>query len=133
MCRTERPSRNRSAGFTLVEALAALAIVMVGLSAIGALANAGLRSTLNAEQHLAQISAARKIMAGLPGRNALPFGRLTGVLDNHPWRVDSTPIAATDAGRSAEWTPQGIALLVRSPSGSTMEIDTMRLRRMKTR
>jgi general secretion pathway protein I len=116
-----------------VEALAALAILMAGLAAIGALANASLRSTLTAEQHLAQVSTARKIIAGLPARNALPFGRLTGVLDGHPWRVDSAPIATTDLEQSAEWMPQGVVLLVRSPSGSTMEVDTIRLHRKKTK
>jgi general secretion pathway protein I len=128
LCRSERHSRKGSPGFTVVEALAALVVLMVCLAAIGSLASTSLRSTLEAEQHLAQVSAAQKIMAGLPGRNALPLGRLTGVLDKHPWRVDSTPIATTDLGRSAEWTPQGIALMVRSPSGSTMEVDTIRLR-----
>jgi len=116
-----------------VEALAALAILMASLAAIGALANTSLRSSLSAERHLAQVSAAREILAGLPERNALPFGRLTGVLDGHPWRVDSTPIATTDHVGSAEWIPQGIALLVSSPSGSIMEIDTIRLRKKQTR
>lgn len=115
--------------FTLLEALAALAVTMAGLAAIGALAHATLRSTLHAEQHLAQISAARRIMAGLPARNALPFGRLTGVLDGNRWRVDATQVAVTDSRQDAAWIPQGVALLVRSPSGSTIEIDTIRLRR----
>ncbi len=127
------PSRKGNAGFTLVEALAALAILLAGLAAIGSLANVSLRSTLAAEQHFAQVSTARKVIAGLPPRNALAFGRLTGVLDGHPWRVDSAPIAATDLKPSAEWIPQGLALLVRSPSGSTMEIDTIRLWRKQTK
>ena len=133
MWRSERPSRKGAAGFTLIEALAALAILMAGLAAIGALANTSLRSSLEAERHLAQVSAARKILEGLPGRNALPFGRLTGVLDNHAWRVDSTPVTTADLGRSSEWTPQGVALLVRSPSGAMLEIDTIRLRRNSIR
>jgi len=115
--------------FTLLEALAALAILTAGLAAIGALAHGTLRATLHAEQHLAQVSAVRRIIAGLPGRNALPFGRSTGVLDGNRWRVDSTLVAVTGAAGDTGWTPQGIVLLVRSPSGSTMEIDTIRLRK----
>jgi general secretion pathway protein I len=129
----ERPSRKAIAGFTLVEALAALAVLAAGLAAIGALSNTSLRASLDAQRHLAQVSAAQKILAGLPPRNALPFGRETGVLDHYSWRVDSTVLPTADAQRSAEWTPQGIALLVRSPSGSIMEIDTIRLRRTQTR
>jgi general secretion pathway protein I len=117
----------------LVEALAALAVLAAGLAAIGALSSTSLRASLDAERHLAHVSAAQKILAGLPARNALPFGRLTGVLDNYAWRIDSNALATTDPQRSAEWTPEGIALLVRSPSGSIMEIDTIRLRRMQTR
>jgi len=124
---------NETEAFTLLEALSALAILMAGLAAIGALAHVTVRSTLHAEQHLAQISAARRIIAGLPGRNALPFGRLTGVLDGNRWRVDSTPVAVTGAAGDTGWTPQGIVLLVRSPSGSTMEIDTIRLRKQPTK
>jgi general secretion pathway protein I len=124
---------NETKAFTLLEVLAALAIIMAGLAAIGALEYATLRSTLHAEQHLAQISAARRIMASLPTRKALPFGRLTGVLDGNRWRADSTRVAAEDSTRDAAWIPQGIVLLVRSPSGSTIEIDTIRLRRQRTK
>ena len=127
------PRLNNTKAFTLLEALAALAVVMVGLAAIGALAHVTLRSTLHAEQHLAQISATRRIMAGLPGRNQLPFGRSTGILDGNRWRVDATPVAVANAARDAAWIPQGVVLLVRSPSGSTIEIDTIRLRKQPTK
>ena len=128
MWRSERPSPAKTAGFTLLEALAALAIVMIGLAAIGALSNASVRSGVHAERHLAQVAAARTILSELPSRNALPFGRLTGVVDGNTWRVDATAVPTTVSG-SAEWTPQGVALLVRSPSGSIIEVDTIRLRR----
>jgi general secretion pathway protein I len=132
--RSARPSRAPEAGFTLVEALAALAVLTMGLAAIGSLTNAGVRSSLRAERHLAQVSAARAVLSELPARNVLPFGRLTGTLDGHAWRVDATAIATTaEPQRSAEWVPQGIALLVRSPSGSVVEVDTIRLRRTPTR
>lgn len=133
MWRSERPEPTTTAGFTLVEALAALAVLMVTLAAIGALANASVRSSVHAERHLAQIAAARTILSGLPGRNDLPFGRLTGVLDGYTWRADVSAIATTDSGRSSEWVPQGVTLLMRSPSGAVMEVDTIRLRRAPPR
>lgn len=133
MWRRAKLDLSETQAFTLLEALAALAIMMAGLAAIGALAHSTFRSTLHAEQHLAQISAARRIIAGLPGRNALPYGRSTGVLDGARWRVDSTPVAVTGPTGDAAWTPQGIVLLVQSPSGSTIEIDTIRLRKQPTK
>lgn len=112
-----------------MEVLAALAVLTAVLAAIGALANGSLRSSRDARQHLALVSTAQTILAGLPSRDAFPFGSSTGVLGEYRWRIDSTPIGTTDRERSAAWAPQGLALLVRSPSGATIEIDTIRLRR----
>ena len=105
----------------------ALAVTGAGLAAIGALANSSLRASLYTERHLAEIESARKIIAGMPGRDALPFGRQTGSLDAHTWRIDSAPVSTSAANGGTSWIPQSIALLVRSPSGATIEIDTIRL------
>ena len=119
---------NGAAGFTLVEALAALGVMAVGLAAIGELAAGSLSAGYRTERHIAQIAAAREIITGLPNREALAFGRLTGSLHDHQWRVDATPVStAFSAGQSVPWRPQGIALLVKSPSGATIEVDTIRL------
>ncbi len=117
------------AGFTLVEALAALAVMAAGLGAVAGLTSANLHATLNAQRHLSDLESARMIMAGLPDRNALPFGRRTGSLAARTWRIDASPVGKTVASDHSTWTPQGIALLVRSPTGATIEIDTIRLRR----
>ena len=45
-----------------------------GLSAIGALASSNVHAGLYAERHLAEIETARKIIAGMPSRRALPVG-----------------------------------------------------------
>ena len=129
MCRSKRLERSGAAGFTLLEALVALAVMGAGLAAIGTLANSSLRVGLHTERHLAEIESARKIIAGMPARNALPYGRLTGSVDAHQWRIDSAPVSTTAASGETLWTPQSIALLVRSPYGATIEIDTIRLRR----
>jgi general secretion pathway protein I len=116
-------------GFTLIEALAALAVMGAGLAAIGALANSSVRAGLYAERHLAEIETARKIIAGMPSRDALPVGRLTGALDAHDWRIDSTLIGAPAAAGDTLWTPQRIQVSIQSPSGAILKIDTIRLRR----
>ena len=65
----------------------------------------------------------------MPARDALPYGRLAGSVDSHEWRIDSAPVSTTAASGGASWTPQRIALLVKSPFGATIEIDTIRLRK----
>ena len=129
MWRPANPERRGTAGFTLIEALAALAVMGAGLAAVGTLASSSLHAGLYAERHLAEIETARKIIAGMPVREALPVGHLTGALDAHDWRIDTAPIGAAAAVGDTLWTPQRIEVSVRSPSGATLKIDTIRLRR----
>ena len=141
-CRSENREASGAAGFTLVEALAALAIMAAGLAAIAELAGGNLYAGYRTERHIAQIAVAREIVTGMPSRDALPFGVLTGSLHDHQWRIDAKPVsvafptgqsagrsAGQSAGQSASWTPQGIVLLVKSPTGAMIEIDTIRLRK----
>jgi general secretion pathway protein I len=133
LCRPANPETRGLAGFTLIEALAALAVLGAGLAAIGPLASSSLRAGLYAERHLAEVETARKIIAGMPTREALPVGRLTGALDAHDWRINSTLIGVPVAVGDSVWTPQRIEVLVRAPSGAMLEIDTIRLRRQATK
>lgn len=129
MCQPANPEARAIAGFTLIEALAALAVMGAGLAAIGSLASSSMHAGLYAERHLAEIETARKIIAGMPSREALPVGRLTGALDAHDWRIDSTLIGPPAVVGDALWTPQRIEVSVRSPSGAMLKIETIRLRR----
>jgi hypothetical protein len=54
-----RPETGGTAGFTLLEALVALAVTGAGLAAIGALANSSLHASLYTERHLAEIESAQ--------------------------------------------------------------------------
>jgi general secretion pathway protein I len=129
LLRPENPEGRGIAGFTLIEALAALAVMGAGLAATGTLASSSLRSGLYAERHLADIETARKIIAGMPSREALPVGRLTGALDAHDWRIDSSLIGAPAAVGDSIWTPERIEVSVQSTSGAILRIDTIRLRK----
>ena len=60
-------------------------------------------------------------------------GWLNFRLNGQHWRIDATQIVPTDNARASVRLQQGIALLVRSPSGSIIEIDSIRLRRQPTR
>jgi general secretion pathway protein I len=127
--RRANPERRGTAGFTLIEALAALAVMGAGLAAIGTLASSSLRASLYTERHLAEVETARKVLAGMPSREALAVGSLSGVLDAHDWRIDSALIGTPAVVGHALYTPQRIEVMVRSPSGAIMKIDTIRLRR----
>jgi general secretion pathway protein I len=129
LCRPANPDARGVAGFTLIEALAALAVMGAGLAAIGTLASSSLRAGLYTERHLAEIETARKVIAGMPSREALPVGRLTGSLDAHDWRIDSTLIGAPAVVGDTLWIPQRIEVSIRSPSGATLKVETIRLRR----
>jgi general secretion pathway protein I len=129
LCRPANPDGRGAAGFTLIEALAALAVMGAGLAAIGTLASTSLHAGLYTERHLAEIETARKVIAGMPPREALLVGRLTGVLDAHDWRIDSTLIGAPAVVGDTVWIPQRIEVSIRSPSGAIVKVDTIRLRR----
>ena len=131
MSRPTSPSPPRTAGFTLVEALAALTVMAIAMTAIGALANSSMHASLYVERHLAEIETARKIIAGMPSRQDLAAGSLTGILDNHQWRLDSAPFAnaLVRPGAPIVWEPQRLTLRVLSPSGAVVEIDTIRLKK----
>jgi general secretion pathway protein I len=115
----------------LIEAIAALAVASAGIAAIGSLLFSSSRSDLNAERHLALIAAAQKIVAGLPARNELADGQLSGVFDNNQWRVETGPFASASAApaNGSSWEPQRIAMRVRSPGGAVVDLDTVRLRK----
>jgi len=123
--------RRGSAGFTIIEALVALAVVAASLAAIGALVATSARGARKIEAHLALVETARAVMAGLPKRDELALGSLSGDLAGHRWRVDVLPFAAgsADPAAAVAWLPQAVVITVRSPSGGMLRLDTVRLRR----
>lgn len=130
MCPSARPSAIGNSGFTLIEALAALAVASAGIAAIGSLSFSGLRSGMAVERHIAMRAVAQKIMTGLPDREDLSDGDLTGVMSDYQWRIDAGPFGAlSPPGNGTVWRPQRIALHVRGPDGAVFEIDTIRLRK----
>lgn len=122
-------SNETAAGFTLIEALVALAVVSADIAAIGSLLFSSSRSDVNAERHIALIATAQKILAGLPERNELADGQLDGLLDNHQWRVEAGPFVSASGAPAAGWEPQSIAVRVRSPGGGVVDLETVRLRK----
>jgi prepilin-type N-terminal cleavage/methylation domain-containing protein len=125
---TPRPS-SRSRGFTLVESLVALTVMMILLSAIGGLSASSLRMGRYVERHLADVENAQQILAGLPSRNELANRTLTGEMAGYRWRLDSEPFSAdfVDPRAQTRWTPETVVLTVQGPSGVLLSFDMVRL------
>jgi prepilin-type N-terminal cleavage/methylation domain-containing protein len=120
-----RPSR----GFTLVETLVALTVMMILLSAIGGLSASSLRTGRYVERHVVEMENAQQILAGLPRRDQLANSTQSGEMAGYRWRLDAQPFSAAFLARRAQtpWTPETIVLTVQGPSGAPLSFDMIRL------
>jgi general secretion pathway protein I len=119
------------AGFTLIEALIALAVVAVSLTAIGSLMAATVRGTVSIDQHFELVETARAIETALPARGDLTAGSSNGAVSGYRWRVYVVPFRANfvDPKLETSWVPQAVRITVQSPAGKILRIDTVRLHR----
>jgi len=122
-------------GFTLIEAVIALAIVATSLASIGALIATTSRATTSIESHLSRLQALRAVAAALPGRDQLANGQTSGELGGQRWQLDVSPYLRTRAaGRDQPtWVPYVVALTVQSAGSPPIRIDSVRLKRRTDR
>jgi general secretion pathway protein I len=124
------PIDGSQAGFTIIEVLIALAVVAVGIVAIGSVMSTNMRGVRSLEQHVALIQTARSTMATeIPPRAELGPGVLSGQLNDHRWQIDIGPLAGGWVVPDAEvsWIPQLVKIHVQSPSGGAFDLQTVRL------
>ena len=118
------------AGFTMIEVLIALAVVAVGIVAIGSVMATNVRGVRSLERHVALIQTARSTMATeIPPRAELGPGILSGQLNDHRWQIDIGPLGGgwTVADADVSWIPQLVKIHVQSPSGGAFDLHTVRL------
>jgi general secretion pathway protein I len=117
------------AGFTLIEALVALAIIAAVLSSIGAVIATTVKGTRSIDQRLALTGAAESLLAALPARNLLKPGRQSGELAGHRWRIDVSPMNVTrqEAEQNGRFVPLAVSMRLQAPGGPAMQITTVRL------
>ena len=123
--------RKRSAGFTLIEVLVALAVVAAALTAIGTLMAGSMRGARSIDQRLQFRETLRALVTSLPDRRDVDAGTATGVAAGFRWRLDIAPFVAifVDPQAPTPWQPEAVVITVRSPSGQQLQINTIRLRR----
>ena len=130
MLRATPPIDGRSAGFTIIEVLIALAVIAVSIVAIGSVMSTNVRGVRTLEQHVTLMQAVRTIAATeVPSREKIGFGTWSGRTSDHQWRID---ISQMDKERGApskdvDWIPALVRVQVRSPSGAVTDLRTVRL------
>ena len=118
------------AGFTLIEALVALAIVAAVLGSIGGVIATTVKGTRGIDQRLQLSGTAETLVAALPGRGLLKPGRQSGELSGHRWRIDVSPMkvaVANDAPQTGRFVPLAVTMRLQAPGGPAMQVTTVRL------
>jgi general secretion pathway protein I len=119
-----------SAGFTLIEVVVTLAVIAVILLSVGSLVSVAVRGSHALDDHLVLVETARAIEVGLPDRNSLTIGTLSGERGGQLWRVDVQPFPGVlDAQALTPWVPLMASITVQTPSGRRFTITTVRLGR----
>jgi len=121
-------SEGSSAGFTIIEALVALAVVAVTIVAIGSVMASTARGTRQMENHVALVQAANNIVwLELPNRTDAFAPVLQGRTMDHNWRTEFEPMAVDPPAAEAPWLPFKVRIEVQSPAGSVVSLETVRL------
>ena len=118
------------AGFTLIEALVALAIIAAVLGSIASVIATTVKGTRSIDQRLALTGTAETLLAALPARALLKPGRQSGETAGHRWRIDVTALKTAvegDVPQTSPFVPLAVNMQIQAPGGPLMQITTVRL------
>ncbi|MCP3409959.1 type II secretion system protein J [Bradyrhizobium sp. CCGB01] len=123
-----RRSCSDAAGFTLIEALVALAIIAVVLGTIGSVIATTAKGTRSIDQHLALAGTAERLLADLPARGLLKPGRQSGELAGSRWRVEVAPMNVAGGDPATDrFVPMAVNLRLQRADGSAIQVATVKL------
>lgn len=114
-------------GFTLIEAVVALALMAVMLAAIGSLMSSATTGTRTLEGHVALVETARLVMTSIPRRPPAGGDDLAGEESGYRWQVRMSSLTDRVEVPGSPWFPENVAVRVRSPSGAYFTVETVRL------
>lgn len=124
------PTDRQDAGFTILEVLVALAVVAVSVVAIGSVMSTNASGVRALENHVALVQTAQTVLAtAIQPRKALAPGVLTGQLRDYRWQIDVGPVGGgwVVDDSDAAWIPELVKIRVRSPTGASLDLETVRL------
>ena len=118
---------DNEAGFTLIEALVALAIIAAVLGSIGSVIATTVKGTRAIDQKLVLSGVAETLLASLPARGLLKPGRQSGELAGHRWRIDVAAMNVGELPPTARFVPLAVNLRLQAPGGKALQFTTVRL------
>lgn len=128
LARASSQRRHATRGFTLLEALVALAVVTLSLAAIGNLTHTTMRSDLGAEARVSALALIEELVNAPANRvNATEAIGRDGARE---WRVTPERALPTSAGG---WTPVVFSVAVRDSRGGQTATEIIRLVRTPSR
>ena len=127
-----QPSTDQgNAGFTIIEVLVALALIAVSVIAIQQVMSTNAKGVRTLEQHVALEQMTRAVMSTvIPQRNALKTGETSGETRDYRWAIGIKPLGGewtVPKDAKVDWQPEMVRIVVRSASGATSDIRTVRL------
>ena len=126
--RSGRDNRSdRRAGFTLLEALVALALVLAFASAVGPHLSQARRIMANAEGRVAAQVLLRSLLNAPFDRSSLARASREGETSGLRWRIDSEPAAAARARAQPNWWAFRVVASVTWAPGQVIMAETIRL------
>ena len=124
------PAGRASAGFTLLEALIAITILALSLSALLSLYSTGLRGIAAIDGNMRARLLAQSVMAEMSHDRALRPGRVQGRSDQFTWTLTVAPYEVPEPGRQpGPWALHHLAVTVSWPHGRQIELQTLRMLR----
>ena len=125
---SRRSCSDGAAGFTLIEALVALAIIAIVLGTIGSVIAVTTKGTRSIDQHLALAGTAETLLADLPARGQLKPGLQSGQLAGSRWRVDIAPMNVAGGHPATDrFVPLAVNLRLQRADGSAIQVTTVKL------
>jgi prepilin-type N-terminal cleavage/methylation domain-containing protein len=118
---------DRRAGFTLLEALVALALLLIFASAIGPHLSQARRIMANAEGRVAAQVLLRSLLNAPFDRSHLARASQEGETSGLHWRIDTEPAVAVRAEGQLNWAAFRVVASVSWAPGQVIKAETIRL------